>query len=436
MTLTERTIRLNNIFDALQSTNSPIVKRAVIRNIPDELKDDFQAVLETLAGQHVFGFKYYVCSPLGDRLRDDTNTVRDVIEFLKTPREQGNLTEVNIAKYVHMTGEWSWFFEPIVNRTLRLGIGKSVLPKDGLSPMLAKKYEGRIGFDKLGYALTEKLDGNRCIASYEDGEWVFRSRNGKLMHVNFDMTDMPTEFVYDGEVMSRSQTLASMKLTINLLYGTNYDKVYNDEFSSTSGMINRHSTDKDLVYNIFDIMVDGVTYDERRAELDRIETPSKDIRIVPVLGRFHHNELESESSRLLHLVTGMGGEGIMINLASGAYNHKRTDQLLKLKQVQTMDMEVYDFDYGTGKYEGMIGALKAKCHTEDGKYITCDVGSGLSDEQRLSWAIDFNRIKGKIIEVAYFSMSQNARDKGSNVYSLRFPRMKSVREDKNTTSQF
>lgn len=436
MSLTERTIKLNVIFAALQSTNSPITKRAIIRNIPNELKDDFQAVLETLAGQHVFGFKYYVCSPMGDRLRDDTNTVRDVIEFLKTPREQGNLTEANIAKYVHMTGEWSRFFEPIVNRTLRLGIGKSVLPKDGLSPMLAKKYEGRIGFDKLGYALTEKLDGNRCIASYEDGKWVFRSRNGKLMYVNFDMTDMPTEFVYDGEVMSRSQTLASMKLTVNLLYGTGDYKVYNDEFSSTSGMINRHSTDKDLVYNIFDIMVDGVTYDERRAELDRIETPSKDIRIVPVLGRFYYNELESESSRLLHLVTGMGGEGIMINLASGAYNHKRTDQLLKLKQVQTMDMEVYDFDYGTGKYEGMIGALKARCHTEDGKYITCDVGSGLSDEQRLSWAIDFNRIKGKIIEVAYFSMSQNARDKGSNVYSLRFPRMKSVREDKNTTSQF
>jgi DNA ligase-1 len=132
----------------------------------------------------------------------------------------------------------------------------------------------------------------------------------------------------------------------------------------------------------------------------------------------------------------MGGEGCMINLASGLYNHKRTDSLLKLKKVQTIDMKVYDFDYGTGKYEGMIGALKAKCVTDDGKIIKCDIGSGLSDDQRLLWANDFSQICGKIVEVAYFSLSQTSKDKGTNVYSLRFPRLKSVRKDKVETSEY
>ena len=437
MLLTERCAYLSNIFELLQSTNSPIMKRQIIDDIVNECKDDFSYIIEVLTGKHVYGYSYW---PSDVRLNGITEewTIKQVLEYLQTPRKQGNLSIDNISMYVRTTSPWGWFLEPIVNRTLKLGIGKSILPKDGFSPMLAKKYEGKTKHDSAGFIITEKLDGNRCIASYEDGQWIFRSRNGKFMRVNFDMGDLPKEFVYDGEVMSRAQTNASVELHRQVSNCAAITRLYHNEFSSTSGLINRHSLEKDLVYNIFDIMVDSVPYFERRLELNKIERTyefGKDVRILPVLLHTNTRILDECVMDALDRVTTMGGEGVMINACSGLYNHKRTDQLLKMKKVQTIDMKVYDFDYGTGKYEGMIGALKAVCVTDDGKVIHCDIGSGLSDEQRLAWAMNFGEICGKIIEVAYFSLSQTSAQKGTNSYSLRFPRLKSVRKDKVETSE-
>jgi DNA ligase-1 len=291
----------------------------------------------------------------------------------------------------------------------------------------------------MGYYITEKLDGNRCIASYEDSNWVFRSRNGKLMHVNFDMGDLPKEFVYDGEVMSRSQTISSMKLTLNLVDGLSSYSYYNDEFSTTSGLINRHGGIKDLVYNIFDIMLDNVPYYERRDELSRIQdccSDTADVRIVPVIAQTDFVSLENITSDYLGKICNMGGEGLMINLGSGMYNHKRTDQLLKLKQVQSIDMTVTGIQEGSGKYEYMVGAINCLCNTDDGKCIEVSVGSGLSDEQRMDWYLHPEKIIGKIVEIQYFSTSQDGKNRGSNNYSLRFPRLKVVRTDKSTTSQY
>ena len=44
---------------------------------------------------------------------------------------------------------------------------------------------------------------------------------------------------------------------------------------------------------------------------------------------------------------------------------------------------------------------------------------GLSDEQRELWAMDPSLIVGKIIEVGYFSMSQNANLNGTKYYSFK-----------------
>lgn len=441
MTLTERCNYFWSIFEDLQDTNSILEKRYVVSKIPEWLTEDFQYIIECLNGKHKFGYTYThnMTSLYPTDSRNENNTVKDILEFLQEPRLQGDLSQPNIARYINQTVHLGWFFEPIVNRTLKLGIGNSILPKDGFGPMLAKKYEGTIKYDHRGYFITEKLDGNRCIASYEDGDWVFRSRNGKLMHVNFDMRDLPKDFVYDGEVMSISQTLSSMKLVSNLLYGASDLLVYKDEFNKTSGLINRHSGKKELVYNIFDIMLDDVPYYERRDELDRIAAngiESPDVRIVPLIGKTDYDGLNNMTSDYLAKVCNMGGEGLMINLGAGRYHHKRTDQLLKLKQVQSIDMVVTGIQEGNGKYEYMVGAINCMIDTDDGKHVEVSIGSGMSDEQRAYWMLHPEKIIGKIVEIQYFSMSQDGKNKGSNNYSLRFPRLKVVRTDKSTTSQY
>lgn len=432
MTLSERIEKMQTIFDALQMVSSRNAKQDIINLIEPELKDDFNFCLEVLAGKHKLGYTYrYV-----PYWATDTNfyTIRDVYEYLQTPLKIHDLSEPCIMIYLSSTSIWADFLEPLCNRKFRLGIGRSILPKEETAPMLAKKYEGILPVDYDGWYITEKLDGNRCIAYFDGEEWQFVSRNGKRMNVEFDMSGLPEELVYDGEVISPKQFEMSNYIHYSILTGNKVNKIDTD-FNSTSGLINRHTTDKSLVYMIFDVQ-DSAPYKVRRQLLDHLTPTANNVAILPTLA-IANNTLKINIDEILDKVVSIGGEGIMLNSASAPYRNKRTNELLKYKQVQTMDMLVVDTYEGTGKYEGMCGGLTCIIvpTTDVDKIVTCDVGSGLSDAQRLEWR-DKSKIVGKIVEIAYFSLSQNANDKGTDRYSLRFPRLKKVREDKITTSEF
>lgn len=438
MSLQQRIDYLTYVFGLLQDTNSRIEKEQIVKDIDAKYKEDFDFVIECLAGKHKFGYTYKKIPYLYNSSICEM-TVKSVLQFLLTPAKQKDLSTANIYAYVSLTTNWYDFFEPIVNRTLRLGIGESLIEKSIIAPMLAKKFEGDIKFAKDGYFVTEKLDGNRCIASWDGEKWNFTSRNGKEMHVNFDMSGMDKRYVYDGEVLSPLQTNNSRKLEAMLFGRGNNDFKSNDaDFNYTSGMINRHTTDKKLVYNVFDIVDTNSSYVDRRLELEKFNVidVGPDVRIVPVLAHYKTaDELKTDVWRLLNKVTDTGAEGLMINLANANYLNKRTDQLLKLKKVYTMDMKVTDWSYGTGKYESMLGNLYCEAIFE-GKLVSCCVGTGISDEQRERWSLYPEEIVGKIIEVSYFSLSQEAINRGTNKYSLRFPRLKRVRTDKTETSQY
>lgn len=435
--LDEEISYFNNLFESLQETSSRIEKDLLVKNIIPKYKDDFNFIIECLAGEHKFGYKYKVVLPAATDTIAQMN-VGAVLDLLLEPARQKDLTDSNIGIYLSFTAPWRDFFEPIVNRTLRLGIGNSLITLNSTAPMLAKKFEGNVKFSKEGYFVTEKLDGNRCIASWDGRKWNFTSRNGKAMYVNFDMSAMDKRYVYDGEILSLEQTQNSQKLK-RMLEGRNEQVIFNDyDFNYTSGMINRHIDNKKLVYNIFDIIDTDAEYYERRQELDKFvrQDIGGDLRIVPVLAHYKTaDDLKLDIWALLNKVTDVGAEGLMINLADSEYLNKRTDQLLKLKKVYTMDMKVIDWSYGTGKYADALGNLYCEANF-DGKHITCNVGTGITDEQRRQWALYPDEIIGKIIEVSYFSLSQEAVNRGTNKYSLRFPRLKRVRNDKTEVSRY
>lgn len=438
MSLSQRVAIIAETFSKLSNTSSTTIKQKIVKDVPDIVKDDFNFCIEVLDGRHKIGYAFAATAvniPVNETL-----TLREYLAPLYEPIEKHNLSYANVYKACEKCSHYPKFVERLMNREYRLGIGKSLLQKDNLSPMLAKKFEGKIKPSSL-YTVTEKLDGNRCIAYYEDGEWKFQSRSGKLMHVNFNMSGLDTSLVYDGEILSVKQTERSeiinqaIKRDINIC-DIHVDNL--DEFRSTSGLINRHNLNKDLVYNIFDIVYDA-RYEQRRVMLNELIwdlRENKEIRILPTLLNTNNEELLAiKSSKMLDIVTKLGGEGLMINLGDSTYEHKRTDALLKYKKAQTMDMFVYDYELGTGKYEGQIGSLLARAYGEN-KVYNCKVGTGLSDDQRLHWAIHPEDIVGQVIEVAYFSLSQNKETDGTNVYSLRFPRFKMVRIDKVGTSEY
>lgn len=436
MRLSERINYFEGLFAELMYTTSLTEKRFIVDNIPLPYKDDFEYIIQVLAGERIFGYTYYVTEFASTTMYiPETWTVRELLEYLRSPYKDHCFTRDYIHSFVSATALYADFLEPIVNRSLRLGIGRSLLTKESYAPMLAKKYEGKVkSADR--YYITEKLDGNRCIAKYCEDGWKFYSRNGKLMSVNFDMRGLPTCYIYDGEVLSREQTVSSATRTIDILEHNSVEHfIAQGSFNATSGAINRRELSTNLVYNIFDIIDSSASYQERREELDTLRPESPLVRILPVL-RIYESGIDTDINGLLEAVVATGGEGLMINLSNRFYENKRTDSLLKFKQSYTVDLIVDGIIEGSGKYEGMVGALSCHAALEDGSKIICDVGSGLSDSDRLNFWLHRESIVGKVIEVEYFSKSQSATLVGTRTYSLRFPRFKRVRYDKICTSEF
>ena len=117
----------------------------------------------------------------------------------------------------------------------------------------------------------------------------------------------------------------------------------------------------------------------------------------------------------------------MLRDPDGLYVNNRSANLLKYKKVKTMDLRVIDIVPGTGKYEDMIGSLTCR---DDENTILVNVGSGLSDEDRM---MPDEYWKGNIVEVAYFDVCKSDK---KDYKSLRFPRLKGLREDKHETSKY
>ena len=444
-TFNEHIDRLSDIFDMLQNTSSLNEKRAIVDCIPNSLRDDFDACLDVLAGRMVFGFKmapyeHIVMTRTISHIKcDGFVTVREALTFLLRPRHVlHDLTEDTIVAHLFYFREYWTFFQPIIDHTVKLGIGPSVLEKLPTAPMLAKKwsdFSNKIIKDDV--FITEKLDGNRCIAIHDGTKWNFISRNGKPMYVNFDMRGLPTNLIYDGEVCSEEQTAQSRKIHYAATYlrthlVTDIDIDSSESFfSKVNGIINSHTISNDLVYTIFDVQNTDLPYTKRRFEiLDKLEPIGANVRILPLISRFNLSYPQSEKyfadilSGTLNIVTNLGGEGLMINIGNAKYERKRSSNLLKVKNSFTMDMLVLNIYEGTGKYEGMVGGLICQAVAADGRVINCNVGSGISDTQRYLWMQHPETIVGSIIEVEYFAMSQDQNAIGTNQYSLRFPRFK------------
>lgn len=430
----ERCVDFEVLFDHLMGTNSRLDKECMLDGFKEyhpEYVDDLTYILETLIGKHPIGWTFV--NRGYNPQQQEFQTIKQMIQLCENLESRTFYDTIEAEKAIGIYGE---FLAPIVNRTLKLGINKSVLAKDDITPMLAKKFEAKPV--KGIFAVTEKLDGNRCVAKYVDGQWQFFSRTGKKMSVNFNMEGFDTNCIYDGEVMSAEQTALSVERYLSILDPTHRTEpgINTEEaqlmFNKTAGLIARKGINKTgLIYNVFDIISDA-PYIQRRELLNEHESTS-DTRILPTL---YTGDNMSKFDKLLLHITSMGGEGIMLNQLDRGYENKRTDALLKYKMVQTMDMAVTGILPGEGKYENCVGALMCELKTEDGKHITCAVGSGLTDISRMLWNLHPEFIVGKIVTVGYHEITQDRANIGTNEYSLRFPRLITVREDKKESSEF
>jgi len=159
-----------------------------------------------------------------------------------------------------------------------------------------------------------------------------------------------------------------------------------------------------------------VPYETRFASLQEMNLPNK----VNLVEHIVVDTLDAANTIFEdYLAAGM--EGIILKDPKGIWEDKRAKHQIKFKGELECDLKVVDVEDGTGKYEGMIGALV--CESSDG-VVKVNVGSGFNDDQRKS----FKKadLFGKVVAVKY-----NARIKNKlGDESLFLPIFIEVREDK------
>src|SRR5690606_9483773 len=274
---------------------------------------------------------------MGDLPMEDI--VEDVIAYIK----ENNSGRDNDIAYLQAiikrleTDEEKDLLKQIVTKDLKVGItsktinkvyGKGTIPE--FSVMLAESYEKKADKVKGKFYITQKLDGNRCIAMKENGKVKFFTRKGQeiggMTQLEEAFASYPDNQVYDGEILL-----------------INKDNLPADQlFRATQKVVRKDGEKKDLLFYIFDTLPlaefkagkSKKTYEQRRNTINMF-SDSEFIRILPVL---YEGDDINMVAVLAKFAEEKGWEGLMLNTASGLYQSKRVVDLLKVKKMKTADL--------------------------------------------------------------------------------------------------
>lgn len=437
--------KVKEIFTQLQSTNSKLEKQKIIKDNADN-----QQFTDTL----VFLLSPYVLTGMSEckinkkvpRLAytDDLDLNRFSWERVKSYLEEHNTgTDKDIAfiqDFITSQPEnMQDFYKGLITKSIKLGcdaktvnsvLGKGFIPSFEIQ--LAEKYFEKPNKVVGSFTLTEKLDGFRLATIIHNDKIEFYSRQGQLVEglveVEEDMRKLCAlenihNGFFDGELVAM-----------------NCDVLSSDEnYKIVTKIARTKGVKRGLKYMIFDTLPykDFVEqnctreYHSRRNKLDTfaiyMNNENSHINILPVLYNGSDKDMIME---YLNKARENHKEGIMINLDNGMYEFKRTTNLLKVKVMQDADLKIVDVYEGTGKNKGKLGGIIIEFIYKDNIY-RCECGSGFSDDERIDYWNNPEKILNKIATIQYFEISKN--DNGS--YGLRFPVWTHrIREDKTEIS--
>jgi len=80
-------------------------------------------------------------------------------------------------------------------------------------------------------------------------------------------------------------------------------------------------------------------------------------------------------------ILNQGGEGIILRNRMFVWEPYRTVHMLKMKPFKDSEARIIGYDYGRGKYQGMMGSLEMLWENPDGKTVTFEL-SGFTDSER------------------------------------------------------
>ena len=338
----------------------------------------------------------------------------------------GHTAIANVNRFVHENFIYKDLIFNIIDRNLKTRSTASMINKvkPGLIPTfdvaLAKafdeKTQKKVNWEDRWF-VSRKLDGVRCLTVIDaSGEPKFFSRQGKefltLDHLKLDIKALGLKnTVLDGEVCI-------------------VDQNGNEDFAGIIKEIKRkdHTIVKPY-YWMFDMLsmedfnskTSEVTFGQRITDLLYLSL-GKGLTLIGVLPQEICND--NIFSAMMAQSKANGWEGLMLR-KDAAYKGKRSDEILKVKQMFDDEYIVVDLENDVHRVivdgaEVEEEMLKNVIIEHKGNQVR--VGSGFSHEQRRHYFANPNEILGKQITVQYFEESQSK----SGEYSLRFPVIKAV----------
>jgi hypothetical protein len=322
--------------------------------------------------------------------------------------------------------------ERIIDKSLDCGVNSSTANKVWMGlikeypVMLCSPFEQRL-VDKIKFPayVQLKMDGMRFNAIVRDGKCEFRSRNGKEIQL---LGNLEQEFiklagnvdcVFDGELlvmMPGDDQFVDRQTGNGILNKANKGTISAEQAALV------HATVWDVIpYVLFSDSYCATPYSTRFSSLKKLvdEIPARDKKIWLVSSDIVENIDQANAKFEEYL--GLGLEGIILKDGSGAWEDKRAKHQIKFKGELECDLKIVAVEEGTGKYEGMLGAIV--CESADG-VVKVNVGSGFNDEHRKT--LKEKDLLGKIVAVKYNTRIQNK----SGAESLFLPIFVEVREDK------
>ncbi len=309
---------------------------------------------------------------------------------------------------------------PGLNRNWRERKGHSLVDNK-TGELKAKKILGK------SITATLKLDGYRYKVIKQDNDINIYTSSGKLDNNLVEIIEeakLLPDGVYDGEMIA---------------HGNFEDST--TRFNATTKILGKDDTKTNIDFIVFDYIedIEGF-FDYKEYKVPRYKRLEQARDIIVNIKGLHYIKLvpvycnnTKATDSIINNIYGIyekvineGEEGLVIDLADSSYIRAKGTTMFKMKPEVSGDFKVVNIVEGKGKDAGRLGAFIIEY-----KDNLVHVGSGLTDAIRKEvWANPDNYI-GKLIEVVYFG---ETKDEKTGLTSIRLPRFKRFRHDKNDIS--
>lgn len=398
-----------DMLDEIKGESSTLKKLDLLRDLFENkiYKNIFKYAYDPF---YVYGIKGLKVKRIGERTLEERD-LKIFFLMLDSQRKNPTNSKANMQQFESFLSNFDRnsqeYLIKIINKDLEIGINKRSIAK--IDPILLDLFEVQLAHilddKKLVYpvAIEPKFDGLRGIWNPKEKKLFTRNMNEITGYNNIkkELLQLGTKFCFDGEMMDKN-----FQSTISKIF-TKEKKIDTET--------------RFFVFDLFPVELfksNAEKWDEpfskRRNYLERVFKAFNFKYLVLVENKIANNYDEIIEKYNEYLKENL--EGLMLKRLDSPYTFGRTFDMMKLKPVYEIDMQVLEVLEGNkGRLKGIAKSLR--CVSLDGKY-RADV-QGLSDDlAKYFWD---NKNKNLTIEVLYGSITEDN--------SLRFPRIKKIRDD-------